>query len=219
MKLYSLSGSRYGSRVAIQIAAKGLDIPIELVPMPMTDAFAQKNPLRLVPVLETDDGQFMPESQVICEYLEDLGEGPSLRPDDAQERARMCLLIRLFELYYDPALLAIYNLLFKGNKLDKQMVMQQLERLRTGLGHITRYLKAEKYAVGDTLSLADCALMPPFLQTRLLFPSLGLGDPIGEDAIASAYYDATLADPFVAPVINGMTPPLKGWFGTIVFES
>ena len=124
----------------------------------------------------------------------------------------MRLLIRLFELYYDPALLTIYN----SKKLDKKIVAEQLDRLRAGLSHITRYLKAGKYAVGGKLSLADCALMPPFLQTKLLFTSLGFGDPIAEDTIASAYYDATATDAFVAPVLDAMTPPLKKWFGAIV---
>lgn len=211
MKLYSLRGSRYGTRCAIQISAKGLKIPIEFVPVPFPDDFTAKNPVRLVPVLEVE-GKFLPESQVICEYLEDLGQGPSLRPADPFDHARMRLMIRQFELYFDPPLLEIYGLFSSGKDLDRKKVLPLADRIRRGLELITSHLTGEKYAVGGRLSLADCALMPPFLQTKLLFPQLGLENPITGNKIASDYYNHTLTDPNVSEALNEMAPPLIGWF-------
>src|SRR4051794_17047681 len=50
----------------------------------LTDDFGDKNPARTTPVLETDDGQFLPESAAILMYLAD---GTPLLPEDAFLRA------------------------------------------------------------------------------------------------------------------------------------
>ena len=69
MKLYTALGSRYGTRCQIQIAAKGLAVETELLRFPLPESFRAINPLMLLPVLEADDGQVLPEAQIICEYI------------------------------------------------------------------------------------------------------------------------------------------------------
>lgn len=48
MKHNSMQGSRYGSRCAIQIAAKGLPIPLEILPVPLPQRLWTLNPAGLV---------------------------------------------------------------------------------------------------------------------------------------------------------------------------
>ena len=67
MKLYTMRGSRYGSRCLIRMSAKGLDIPVELQRYPLPAGFEKTNPLLLVPALDIN-GEMLPESQVIS-YL------------------------------------------------------------------------------------------------------------------------------------------------------
>lgn len=212
MKLYTLGGSRYGSRCLIQMSAKGLDIPVAILPYPLPPDFEAINPLGLVPVLDVD-GEYLIESQVICEYLEDLGNGPSLLPEDPLQRAKMRLLIRLFELYYDPHMLRIYPFLVAPGAEPKGTILAAVEEVKRALNLIASYLQDKQYAVGHSLSLADCALMPPFLQATIIFPLLGLDDPIAARKTISGYFQKTRRDHHVEKVLNDMEPHLRRLFG------
>jgi glutathione S-transferase len=212
VKLYTMYGSRYGSRCLIQMSAKGLDIPVETLSYPLPADFETINPLNLVPVLEVD-GDCLIESQVICEYFEDLGNGPSLRPEDPFALAKMRLLIRLFELYYDPHMLKIYPLLISQEAQTNESTKAILEDVKNALDLIARYLEDKQYAVGEKLSLSDCALMPPFLQATIIFPILGLEDPIAGNKTISGYYEKTRRDPHVTKVLDDMEPHLRRLFG------
>jgi len=192
--------------------AKGLDIPVEVLPYPLPEKFRELNPLFLVPVLEVN-GEFLPESQVICEFLEDLDQGPSLRPESALDRARMRLLIRLFELHYDPAMLKLYPLMDPSLPKDTPDIGGALQQIKKALDIIATFLDGGKYAVGGRLSLADCALMPPFLQAKIFLPALQFDDLIACQQIVSDYCDATRRDPHVSAVLDDMEPYLRGIMG------
>ena len=51
------------------------------------EPYASKNPFRLTPFLELDDGTIIAESMAICRYLEELNPEPNLFGRDAKERA------------------------------------------------------------------------------------------------------------------------------------
>jgi glutathione S-transferase len=90
MKLYNANLSPFAARCRIQIYAK--DLPVTLAEPPGgagTDAYRAINPTGKVPCLEVD-GVVIPESEVICEFLEDRFPQPSLRPaDDLESRPRL----------------------------------------------------------------------------------------------------------------------------------
>ncbi len=95
--LHGSAGSPYVARVRMQGYAK--DLPIELRPAaPGTPEFRRMNLLGKIPVLE-HDGFVLPESQVICEYLEDAFPAPSLLGRTSRDRARVRLVARVVDLY------------------------------------------------------------------------------------------------------------------------
>src|SRR6476620_7475401 len=78
MKLYSWDISPYAARVRMQIYAKGLtDIATEQTTFYLTQKVYEERLLSRIPSLEVD-GDALPESAVIAEYLEEAYPEPSL---------------------------------------------------------------------------------------------------------------------------------------------
>ena len=64
----------------------------------LTDDFRRKNPISLLPVLETEDGRVLRESMAICRYIEESHPEPNLFGADAWERAQIEMWNRHAEL-------------------------------------------------------------------------------------------------------------------------
>lgn len=91
LKLYSGWFCPFVQRVWSVLEEK--EIPyqyIEVNPYNKPASLLALNPRGLVPTLEAPNGKPLYESNVICEFLEelDMGSGPSLLPEDAYERAK-----------------------------------------------------------------------------------------------------------------------------------
>lgn len=90
VRLYDYSASCNCYKVRLLLA--NLDLAYERVAVDifngetMTDEYARMNPLRTTPVLETDDGHYLPESNAILLYL---AHGTTYLPEDAFELAQV----------------------------------------------------------------------------------------------------------------------------------
>src|SRR5580704_15494021 len=99
MKLYSADLSPYAARVRMQIYAKGItNITFEQPADWGVPSFREKFPIGRIPVLDTD-GDLMPESDVIAEYLEEIYPEPSLLGTTPRETAHIRMLARLSDIY------------------------------------------------------------------------------------------------------------------------
>src|SRR6516162_365644 len=99
MKLYSWDISPYAARVRMQIYAKGLtDIATEQTPFFLTQKLYEERPLSRIPSLEID-GDAIPESAVIAEYLEEIYPEPSLLGATPRENAHIRTLARIGDVY------------------------------------------------------------------------------------------------------------------------
>ncbi len=80
-------------RVTVYMAEKGIDCEIVTIDMRggegLTPRFLAMNPTGRVPVLELDDGSFLPESGAIVEYLEELYPDPPIIGTTPEARAHM----------------------------------------------------------------------------------------------------------------------------------
>lgn len=89
-------------RVRVFLAEKGLEIPLERVPLAegahKRPEYLKKNSLGQVPTLELDDGSTISESVSICRYLEALHPKPALFGSAPKEQALIDMWIRRCEL-------------------------------------------------------------------------------------------------------------------------
>jgi glutathione S-transferase len=80
--------SPYVRKVLVTLDLKGVPYEIDpIVPFFGDDRFARLSPIRRIPVL-IDDRVTLPDSSVICQYLEDRHPEPPLYPPDLANRAQ-----------------------------------------------------------------------------------------------------------------------------------
>ena len=161
MRLYDYLDSGNGYKVRLLLTQLGL--PFELIEVDIlkggsrTQDFLNKNLNGRIPVLEIDDGVFLPESDAILFYH---AEGTPLLPTDRLERARV-LQWMFFEQYSHEPNIATVRFWVKHTGIDEQR-RPLLEQKRT-LGYaalevMERHLTAHEYFVAGRYTIADIAL-------------------------------------------------------------
>ena len=103
MKLYGALASPYVARVLLFAKIKGIDLPQAELPggRPSAPEYREFTPIGKIPSLEVD-GKCIPESETICEYLEDTYPEPSGLPGDAFGRAQSRTISRIVVLDMAP---------------------------------------------------------------------------------------------------------------------
>ena len=155
MTLYDADRCPYCARVRLVLAEKG--VPHETVVVDLDDRPAwiyEKNATGRVPVLE-EDAFVLPESDVICEYLEERYPDPPLLPADPAERA----LARLAIFRFDDRLGDDYYALRRGEE-------GAADRLDARLADLDADLEARPFLTGREFGLADVAYLPWVLRAR-----------------------------------------------------
>lgn len=209
MKLYQVFASPFPTRVRLMLYAKG--IPFEIVEPPgFGDSTLPKgdylrlNPLGRVPTLVLDDGRALPESEVICEYLEEVFPAPALLPADAWERAQVRLLTRISDIYLVMAMVPLFDTLAtKRSSWDRALIDAAIEKVAEALAALEVYIGVNGYAVGRSLSVADGALAPMLILAEEWAPAVfGTAAPLHRFPKLSAYWRSVQGDPFVSRVVR-----------------
>jgi len=204
MKLYSWDLSPYSARVRMQIYAKGLgDIAIEQPPTYGTSKFYQDHPIGRVPLLEID-GEAIPESAVIAEYLEEIYPEPSLLGATPRENAHIRTLARIGDIYLmnntfmlavQTRVLAAQTPVTTGNEGIVALLGGQLASSAKALD---RMIGRDGFACLGRVTLADCALVPALFFLEAVLPGTGVADPIAANANVAAYWAAIRREAYVA---------------------
>lgn len=101
-----------------------------------------------------ENGWTLPESAVICEYLEELYPRPPLWPDDAAARAAARVLVFRFEDFSKP---------YYALRRDEAGAR---ERFEEELGFLDALLAQLPYLTGADFGLGDVAYVPWVLRAR-----------------------------------------------------
>ena len=205
MKLYGGLASPYVARVVLFARLKGLTLVPEMPAGGIkTPEYLAKNPMGKMPVLEVD-GAVIPESEVICEYLEDLHPGTGGLPGTPAERARARLISRIHDVYLSSAVTTLFRNLNPA-KRDEAAVAGAKVSAETGFGYLEHFVVASPFAAGSQLSLADCALLPSImLLRRTAFPAYGMSDPTAGDGPLARWRAACEADPVTGQFMTEYT--------------
>ena len=196
MKLYSWDISPYAARVRMQIYAKGLtDIATEQTPFYLTQTFYEERPLSRIPSLEID-GDAIPESAVIAEYLEEIYPEPSLLGSTPRENAHIRTLARIGDVYLISTAFMLASQ--TGTLAAQTPVPTGIEsivallsgQLASSIRTLDRMIGRDGFACLGRLTLADCALVPALAYVQYMLVNRGLGDPIAANANVAAYQAA-----------------------------
>ena len=164
---YWRSGTSYRTRIGLNI--KGLayeQAPVDLrAGDQRSEAFRALNPQGLVPALETADG-VLTQSSAILEWLEERHPEPPLLPEAPGERA----IVRAMAMAVACDIHPLGNL--RVLKYLKQPLGHEQPAIDLWIAHwigegfaaletmIARH--GGRFAYGDSLTLADCHLVPQF---------------------------------------------------------
>ncbi|CAH1126818.1 unnamed protein product [Ceutorhynchus assimilis] len=157
---YYLPGSAPCRSVLLTAKALGLELNLKRTNLMagehMTPEFLAINPQHTIPTID-DNGFRLWESRAIITYLVNAhGKDDSLYPKDPKKRA-----IVDQRLYFDIGTLYqrfadyYYPLYFAGVPLDPA----KLEKINEALKFLDTFLEGQTYAAGDSLTVADLALV------------------------------------------------------------
>ena len=170
MKLYDFAGAPNPKRVRVYLAEKGIDIPTQQVNILSGEnrapEFLAKNPMGGLPVLELDDGTYLPESLAIIEYLEDLHPTPPMIGTTPAERARVRALERIAELSILGRVAAIFqntHPFFAGRvKQSPDAADTARNMLKNASRVLDNLIGKGPFVAGAKPTIADCTLVAAF---------------------------------------------------------
>jgi len=208
MRLHQTYLSPFPTRVRLVLYAKNIDVEF-VEPPGIHDSRESKgnylavNPIGRVPALELDDGRVLPESEVICEYLEDAFPQPTLRPKDPWQLAQVRLICRLCDFYLVMAMVPLFTASAqKRRDWNSERIDSALAEVRKALGYIEHYIGRDGYAVGRSLTHADGALVPLLILAFEWAPTLfERKSPIDELPHLASYWASIQKDPLASRVI------------------
>jgi glutathione S-transferase len=205
MKLYSADLSPYSARVRMQIYAKGItDIAIELPDHWGMPRFRERFPIGRVPVLDID-GEMIPESEVIAEYLEETCSGPSLLGVTPRETAHIRTLGRIGDIYITNNVFMLSRLtgaLGRQTPLaarDDSVSDQLANEVMRNIKALDKFISADEFACCGRVTLADCALVPGLFLVETVLPAVGVDAALPTNV--AAYWAAIQKNEHAARVL------------------
>jgi glutathione S-transferase len=160
MKVYGSSNS--GNCLKVKWVAERISVPFEWIEIDTfkgetrTPEFLALNPAGQVPFVLLDDGRMLAQSNAIMLHL---AEGSDLIPRDAFDRAKMLEWLFWEQYSHEPAVaVRIARLHFLGKK-EEDLDPGLKTRGEAALARMELALQAADWFVGETLSLADVALV------------------------------------------------------------
>jgi len=160
IRLHDFAASANCFKVRMVLSQLGL--PYQRVPVDIfagdaqTDSYLARNPAGRTPMLETEDGSAIPESGAILLYL---AEGTALLPDDRIERAHVHAWMFFEQNLLEPNVGSARFWRLTGRDGERpEAFARHFEAGAAALATLERGLIGRDFLVGDSYTVADCAL-------------------------------------------------------------
>lgn len=172
IKVHGHPLSPFVRKVLLTLDAKGIEYEnVVVMPNDPSPAFRAISPLGRIPALQHDDFT-VPDSSVICRYLDRVFPAKPIYPADPKLDARACWI----EEYADTKAIENCAGLFQQRFLFPKMFNRPTDQtvvdniLANGMPPVLAYLESiapeSGYFVGGALSIADIAVTTCFLQAQ-----------------------------------------------------
>jgi glutathione S-transferase len=204
------SGNAYKVRLLLAHLGKpqlpGVELDISATPSQTRQpGFLAKNPNGRIPVLELEDGTFIPESNAILFYL---AEATAFLPDDHLQRTQVLQWL-FFEQYSHEPYIAVMKFWRAWGGIDKKRpdeVALWQDRGQQALQVMERHLETRQFFAAERCTIADIALYA-YTHTAGL-----VGFDLETLPAVRAWLERIAADPKHIRIANG--PGSSSWPAT-----
>jgi glutathione S-transferase len=160
MKIYGDYGS--GNCLKVKYVADHLRLPYTWVPIDImkaetkTPEFLGRFPMGRIPAVELGDGRRLAESNAIIRYL---ARGSALLPEDAFAQAKIDEWLFWEQYSHEPYVATTrYHIVYLKRSLDQREAWR-VERGEAALDLMDRSLKDRSWLAGESMAIADIALL------------------------------------------------------------
>jgi glutathione S-transferase len=160
LRLYDYAASCNCYKVRLLLAQLGLHyerVPIDIFGGDtLTDEFARINPMRTTPVLETEDGRYLPESNAILLFLAD---GTTFLPEEPFERAEVARWLIYEQTDVIPTMGGLrFRLLVGRLQPSDPDVVRRKDGAEEVLRLLDGHLSTRPFFVADRYTIADIGI-------------------------------------------------------------
>ena len=151
-----------GNCLKVKVTAEHLGLPYTWVVVSALDGetkraeFLAKNPMGQIPVVAFDDGRHLAQSNAIIRYL---ARGSALLPADPFLQAKIDEWMFWEQYSHEPCIAVCrFHMLYLGKPKESREAWR-VERGEKALDLMERQLAGRSFLVGDSVSIADIALV------------------------------------------------------------
>ena len=156
MKLIIAAPSPYARKARVSLHEKNIKYE-EIVDVPWNDdTLTQgKNPLGKVPILITNDNQYIFDSKVIVRYLDQIEPKPLIYPNDSKNQLYALTIETVSDGICDAIVLIRLENVRVKNLISKQWIERQEKKIINGLQYLSRELDSKNFFIDNYFNIAD----------------------------------------------------------------
>jgi glutathione S-transferase len=154
MTLHGFAASNYYNLVKHVLLYKQLPFTENLIYAGSEELLAI-SPAGKVPVITTQEGLYLSESSVICDFIEETYPAMPLYPENAGERDVVRQIMKMAELYFELPSRRLIPYVFSGTEIPESVKVEVRQVLTRGVTALSRLCQFSPWIAGEQFTMAD----------------------------------------------------------------